>query len=434
MSENPRVTVLPPDHPQRRDLNNEVHARPPDAMVPPLHAGYLVLLSTPERRAAERAELEDLLERLDGPLPPPGANHFSAELGPFRVTFEQHTEFVRYTFIVQGAPERPFVDTAFDRVPAEWLSSLRGALMAATHVVLLPAPQGGVDVEALARQHFSGNELVGAVVEGGFETALTDFRIHGDRCSRLIVFDHDGGAEQTGRSVQRLLELETYRIMALMALPVARGLVPHLEACERSLAEISDALVTATAEDEAGLLDRLSRLQADLGRHDSATHSRFAAAAAYHALVQRRVRDLREERIPGLQTFQEFTERRLSPAIATCSAVARRLESLLDRTARMIQTLATRVEMTREQQSQELLASMNRRVRLQLRLQGTVEGLSVAAITYYLVGLVSYLAKGLEAAEVPVDDALLVGLSVPLVAFLVYQAVRRIREEVGHDA
>jgi uncharacterized membrane-anchored protein len=427
------VPVLPPDHPRRRELNNEVHARPPDAMTPPLRLTYLVLLSEPGQRDQERAELLDLLGRFDGPLPPNEANHFSADLGAFRVTFEQHTEFVRYTFIVAGAGDRPFADTAFERVPPEWIAGLSGEVMAATHVLLVPAPADGVDVEQVSRELFNGNELVGSVIEGGYETALTDFRIHGDRFSRLIVFDHAGGAEQTGRSVQRLLELETYRIMALLALPVARALVPHLEECERQLVEIADALVRATPEAEADLLDRLSRLQADLGRRDSATHSRFSAASAYYELVRRRARDLREERIQGLQTFQEFTERRLGPAMNTCRAVSERVAALVERTARMIQTLATRVEMTREQQTQSVLASMDRRVKLQLQLQGTVEGLSVAAITYYVVGLVGYAVKGLEAAGVVIDASIAVGISVPVVAILVALAVRRVRHVLTRD-
>jgi uncharacterized membrane-anchored protein len=425
--------VLPADHPRRRELNNEVHARPPDAMTPPVRIAYLVLLSEPGRREAERAELADLLRRFDGPAPPAGVNHVSADLGAFRVTFEQHTEFVRYTFLVDDAGDGSFADTVFARVPAEWLAGLGGQVMAATHVLLVPATPDPVDLEAVSRDYFHGNELVGSVIEGGYETALTDFRIHGDRFSRLLVLDHAGGARQTGRSVQRLLELDTYRLMALLALPVARELVPHLEHCERELAEIADALVVASPEDEAGLLERLSRLQADLGRRDSATHARFGAAAAYYEVVRQRVRDLREERIAGLQTFQEFTERRLAPAMNTCRAVSERLDGLVDRTARMIQTLATRVQMTREQQNQELLASMNRRVKLQLQLQSTVEGLSVAAITYYVVGLVGYAAKGLEAGGAPVDGTLVTGLAIPVVALLVAFAVRRVRHALSHE-
>lgn len=426
---------VPVDHARRRELNNEVHARPPDAMSVPLRASYLVLLSDPAGRDAERAALLDLLDRFDAATPPAGVNHFSAELGPLRVTWEQHTEFVRYTFLenLADGEDAGFERSALDRVPGEWLSALGGKLMVATHVLLLRAPTDGIDPEQLSRAHFHGNELVGAVVEGGLETVVTDFRIHGDRFSRLLVFDHSGSALQTGRSVQRLLELDTYRIMALLALPVARELVAPIEASERELAEVADMLGSAGPEDEAELLDRLSRLQADLNRHDTAAHARFSAAAAYYALVRGRVRDLREARIEGLQTFQEFTERRLAPAMNTCRAVADRLDDAIARTARMIQTLATRVEMTREQQTQEVLRSMNRRVELQLRLQGTVEGLSVAAISYYVVGLVAYAAKGLVSLGLALDTDLVVGASIPLVVIAIAWSVRRVRHAVTGD-
>jgi uncharacterized membrane-anchored protein len=424
----------PRDHPRRRELNNEVHARPSDPITAPARISYLVLLSEGGERAGERDALLDLLARFDGPAVPEGTNHFSADLGALRVTWEAHTEFVRYTFVVPGAGAGDFSDAALDRVPGEWLAALDGEVMVATHVLLLPAPAGEIDLADLSARHFNGNELVGAVIEGGYETALTDFRIHGDRFSRLLVLDHAGGAHQTGRSVQRLLELDTYRLMALMALPLARGMLPELESAERQLTELADALGRARTEDEAELLDRLSRLQADLSRHDAATHTRFAAAAAYYAVVQSRVRDLREERLDGLQTFHEFTERRLGPAMNTCRAVTDRLDALVDRCARMIRTLSTRVEMTREQQTQAVLKSMDRRVKLQLRLQGTVEGLSVAAISYYVVGLVAYLVDGVEASGLPVDGDLVVGASIPVVVVAVAVAIRRVRHVVtGRD-
>ena len=418
---------LPSDHPRRREVSNEVHARPPDAVMPPARVSYLVLLSGPEARERSRAALHDLVDRHDGPTIPEQANHVQLDLAAFRVTWEQHTEFVRYTFIVDGADDASFDDTALDRVPSEWLAGLEGELMVATHVLLLPTPEDELDLEALATRHFNGNELVGAVLEGGYETALTDFRIHGDRFSRLLVFDHAGGAHQTGRSVQRLLELDTYRIMALLALPLARSIVPALEECERELAELAEALSAAAPEDEAALLDRLSRLQADLARHDTQSHTRFSAAAAYHSVVQSRVRDMREERLADLQTFREFTERRLAPAMNTCDAVSARIAALVDRTGRMIATLATRVEMTREQQTQAVLRSMNRRVELQLRLQSTVEGLSVAAISYYVVGLVGYATGGLVAAGVGLDKDLVVGASIPVVVLAIAWGVRRVR-------
>ena len=369
------------------------------------------------------------------------ANHRSADLGSLRVTIEQHTEFLRFTFIVDGEGAENFDDVALSRLSAEWLASLPGELLLATHVLLLAAPDAPVDPDEIAARHFSGNELVGARLEGGFETAFTDFRIHEDRFSRLLLLDHAGGALQTGRSLQRLLELDTYRMMALLALPVAQELGPELARCEQQLAEIAEDLRRRdgpgegedAAEDDAAILDRLSTLEAELNRHDTQSHTRFSAAAAYHGLVRARVRDLREERIGGLQTFQEFTERRLAPAMQTCDAVSARIAALVDRSGRMMRTLATRVEMTREQQTQAVLRSMDRRVELQLRLQSTVEGLSVVAISYYLVGLVSYAIGGASAAGLPLSKELAVAASVPVVLLVVGFAVRRVRRALGGE-
>lgn len=189
-------------------------------------------------------------------------------------------------------------------------------------------------------------------------------------------------------------------------------------------------LVQADVDSEPVLLDRLTRLQAEIERHEADNHYRFGAAVAYYEIVQRRIAQLREERLPPLQTFLEFTERRLAPAMNTCAAVSARLESLSQRVMRATQLLSTRIEITRERQNQQLLAQMNRRAEMQLRLQGTVEGLSVAAVTYYVVGLVNYVAKGLP-QSLGVDPGVLTAIAIPVVALLVYLGVRRVRHMVA---
>jgi uncharacterized membrane-anchored protein len=92
--------------------------------------------------------------------------------------------------------------------------------------------------------------------------------------------------------------------------------------------------------------------------------------------------------------------------------------------------LHTRVDIVRERQNQQLLASMDRRARLQLRLQETVEGLSIAAITYYLVGLVGYAARGLSAAGWPLDAELVMGVSIPIVAVIAALGIRYVRRTI----
>ena len=428
---------LPADHPRRIALNDEVHARPPDALSAPLRLSYLVLFG--DRPAGEPASghagpgpMADLARRfgLDGPAPE--ASHHSADLGPFRVTWERHTEFSRFTFVVPGpVGDDPFGQTALAAVPADWLAALPGTVMLAAHAVLLAdAADGPVDPEAMAQAVFDGNVLVGSAIGGGVGAAFTDFRIHADGFSRLVVRDRGMTRRQAGRMMQRLLEIDTYRVMALLALPVARSTAPLLTRCERELAGITAALMGDGTADER-LLDRLTRLEAEVASLSADNDYRFAAAAAYHDLVRRRIAELREERIRGLQTFQEFTERRLAPAMATCRAVAARQEALSQRVARVTQLLSTRVDVARERQNHAVLESMNRRARLQLRLQQTVEGLSTVAISYYVVGLLGYLAKGARAGGLPVDPDLAAALAIPVVVLLAAFGVRHIRRIVA---
>jgi uncharacterized membrane-anchored protein len=427
------IVRLPPDHPLRRELNDEAHARPPEALAAPLRLSFLALYADPALRDAEWEHLCALVRRCGQTPPGRSASHYSADLGAFRVKWERHTEFTRYKFIVADGGADPFDPPALQSVPGDWLASLPGEVMVATHAALLPAGGDGLDHEALSTRHFGGETLAGAQIAAGAGIAFTDFRIR-DGFSRLLVLDRGMTQRQAGRSMQRLLEIDTYRLMALLALPVAQSLTPWLNAAERELAQITTALVDSDESTEPELLERLTRLEAEIESRESAHHYRFTAATAYYELAQRRIDELREVRIQGLPTFREFTERRLAPAMNTCRSVSARLESLSQRVARATQLLSTRVDVARERQNQQVLESMNRRAEAQLRLQQTVEGLSAAAITYYVVGLVGYAAKGAKALGWNVDVELAMALSIPLVALAALLGVRHVRKVVTRDA
>lgn len=424
---------LPRDHPLRVELNDEVHARPSEALRAPLRLTFLALSSGPGRRDHEWEHFCALLRHCGREAPSSAVNHISADCGPFRVKWERHSEFTRYKFIVDGPCDRPFESLALMEVPQDWLARLPGELMVATHAALLPAPPEPLDYDALAARFFHGNTLIGAGIAGGAGLALTDFRIR-DGFNRLLVLDRGMTPRQAGRMIQRLLEIDTYRLMALLTLPVAQSLTPWLNNAEAELASISAQLVDSNEATESMLLDRLTRLEAEIESRESAHHFRFTAAEAYYALVERRITELREVRIQGLQTFQEFIERRLAPAMNTCKSVSARVESLSQRVARATQLLSTRVDVSRERQNQKVLESMNRRAEAQLRLQQTVEGLSTAAITYYVVGLVGYAAKGLKALGWPLNAELVMALSIPFVAAAALIGIRHLRRVVTRDA
>jgi uncharacterized membrane-anchored protein len=425
------VSTFPPDHPQRITLADEVHARPPEPLVTPARASYVAVLVDSDAREQELRHLQTLCKRYDVAGPAADASHFRVALGAMRLKWERHGEFSGYTFSVEGLAETPFDTTAMQQLPAGWLAAVPGRTVAAVHAEVTAAAgvmTGAPGSDELAPR-FAGHMVVGAEIAEGAGTIYTDFRLHDDGCSRIWLINRRLTLAQTGRMLQRLFEIEAYRVLALLALPIARRQGPRIAAIEDSLATLTDGMARENADDEA-LLHELMRLAAEVESGIAASQFRFGACEAYHGLVLRRVAELRESRLPGLQTIDEFMSRRLAPAAATCSNISQRLKGLADRIGQASALLATRVGIEREHQNQALLASMDRRAKLQLRLQQTVEGLSIAAIVYYVAGLIGYLAKAARGGGWRVDPDIVVGVSIPVVAVIMFGLVRRMRKKL----
>lgn len=423
--------MLPPDHPQRLILANEVHARPSEPLETPSLASYVAVLVAPEDRDRELAHLAALCQRHAVAPPEPGAKHFSALLGALRLKWERHGEFSGFTLIVPGKSEPPFSDTATAQLPPDWLAAIPGNTIVAAHAQLVRAGDGPPDAAALAACFGRGGIVVGAETGDGAGWAYTDFQIRADGFARFLVCDRSYTPRQAGRTLQRLFEIEVYRVLALLALPVAREQSPQTLQIEAALAALTAEIAADGGDDEA-LLHELTRLAAEVENALMASQFRFNACQAYYELVLTRIGELRERRLPGIQTIEEFMTRRLAPAVATCATVSQRLHDLSERVGQARALLSTRVDVARERQNQSLLASMNRRAKQQLRLQQTVEGLSVAAIVYYAAGLIGYVAKAGKASGLPIHPDLVVGLAIPVLLVLVLLALRRAQRKL-HD-
>jgi uncharacterized membrane-anchored protein len=423
---------IPENHPQRFILHNEVHARASLILELPVRASHLALLLSTDERIQERKHLAALCERFGITPPKQDADHFSAALDSFRIRWGQHGEFSTYTFYVQDSPEDPFSKPALAKVPVDWLAMLPGKVMAAIHAAIIVKPDNESDLEPglqAVSGYFEDNPLIGSKVTGGAASAFTDFRIHADGFSRFLIIDHRLTPEQAGRLLQRLFEIEVYRVMALLAFPIARRLGPELKKADRQLYAITSAMAQPD-RDDAELLDELTHLAAEVENHISSSHFRFGAANAYYQIVEQRLDDLREVRIQGIQTLSEFIGRRMEPAIRTCQSTARRFTLISERVSNAGQLLRTRVDIIIERQNQALLTSMDRRAKMQLRLQETVEGISVVAITYYSAGLVGMIAKAAYAAGWPINPELAVGLSLPFIMAIVILGIRRIHKMI----
>ena len=428
------MPFLPPDHPQRRTLSDEVHARPPEALQTPARASHVAVLVDEAEREAEREHLAGLCRTLGIEVPALEASHVVLPLPQpgVRLKWERHGEFSGYTVYVDGAGSGGFDDTAVGCLPAGWLSAVPGRTIVAAHALLLRGQGQPASAGQLAGWFGAGAVVIGSQVADGAGCAYTDFRVQADRCSRFVLVDNGFTPRQAGRVLQRLFEIEVYRLLALLALPIAQALSPRVVQIEASLAGLTAGIARDDGQDET-LLHELTRLAAEVEQGLSRSQFRFGACRAYSQLVATRIGELRETRLQGLQTLDEFMARRFSPAVATCTTVSQRLHDLSERVSQASSLLATRVGIARERQNQALLVSMNRRARLQLRLPHAGEGLSVAAIAYYAAGLVGYVAKGLKAAGAPLDADLVVAVALPLLAAAVFLALRRARRRLHDD-
>lgn len=423
------------EHISRRELNDEVHARPPDSLRTPSSICYVARLPKRDPLSGEGKDLlGDLLRRFGQERPDRGTNHFTTTLDERRLRWERHTEYNRYTFVAgEDSKQGPF-GWQGKCIPEDWLEEMQGEVLVGVKAQVTGPAARDKSIDELSAEYFNGNTLIGSRIADSNAIALTDFRIQEDGFSRLLLINEDMPEQQTGRVMQRLLELETYRMMALLALPLARELAPTLDEDEAELAAIGEALVDAESHHEQDWLDRLTRLSASCQVRHQRSNYRFAASDAYYEIVLQRINELRETRIHGVQTFAEFTTRRLTPAVNTYRAVSQRQHSVLEQLARATKLLSTRIDISRQQQNQSLLESMNRRAKTQLRLQATIEGLSVAAVTYYVVGLFATLAKGVASMGVPLNLTIVTAASIPVIAGLAYLGIHRLRLKISREA
>ncbi|MFO1425191.1 MAG: DUF3422 domain-containing protein [Candidatus Competibacteraceae bacterium] len=423
------------EHPLRDELDQEFHARPFERLETPRSISHLALLSGPGREAIDRdrAHVARLCARFGAPPPAPSAVHLSVDCGSFRLKWERHSEFSAYTFIGPASTEQaPFAAPAIELPPPDWLAELFGELLVATHLALRGEPNPAPTLENL-RGLFDTPDINGCRAADDAATVWSDFRVASDGFTRILVLDRGLRATQAGRLVQRLLNIETYRLTAMLAFPLARRVGTEITRIENRLTVLAGGInLAAGLERDRALLAELSELAAEMERLTASTTYRFGASRAYYALVERRIAELREHRLPSVQTLREFTDRRLAPAMRTVEAVRERQDSLSGRIARAANLLRTRVDVALEHQNRDLLHSMDRRAHLQLRLQETVEGLSVVVLSYYLVGLVSYAAKALSKLGLPLNPDLVAGLAIPVAMVTVGFGIRRLRHHLAH--
>lgn len=416
------------NHPQRLQLAAEIHSRPFLFVSAPARISHLAI-HFGHRDGSHDDLLASLCQRFSVAPPAVGAQHFAHDFGHFRLKWERHAEFSTFTFVEVGDDRIDFEITAIRHIPHDWLALLEASVLVALHIHTVRGQPMDIADPSL-RQTFPAPPLVGSRVMSDGEV-WTDFQVGPTGFSKYLIRDVGLRETQMGRLVQRICEIETYLVMALLALPLARSSTPLLNETEESLIKLGNRMkADKDGTDAEALLHEISSLDARLRDLSFRNSYRFSAAQAYYRIVVARIGELREQRIEGVPTIGEFMERRLAPAMDTCVSVAARQERLAGKVSRSNDMLRTRVNLAQERQTHHVLGNLNQSARLQLKMQQAVEGLSVVAISYYGIGLAGYALKALKAwgIDIAIDQSL--GVVLPLVCLATWLGTRRIHERL----
>ena len=417
-------------HPLKDALIDELHNRPFPVVALPAQVSSMVFLHTGERYL-ELDKLKDLANRHNVPAPEENADCYYQSFPLFDLRWEFHNEFSTYTVIRHGEKPQPLGENTFSLVDTDWVDSLGGQLIAANHIDLRSAAMAPATAE-LVREQFHGQRMVGGKIYDGYATIWTSVQTQEDGFIRTLVIDEGMDSAQAGRVIRNLLEIAAYRSMTLLALPIARQLMPEVRQLEQRLVETNNKLNDiVTLEDEQNLMDELISEATQLEKLVADHNFRFSATEAYFNLTESRLDMLREQKIPAIRTLKQFHARRFIPAFNTCMSVVKRKENLSKRISRTSELLQLRLQLSLEAQNQKLLSSMDNRSELQLRLQQTVEGLSVVAMTYYSMKLIELLLKPVPLETfVPVSQGLALAILTPVVFFAAMMVMMRIRKKL----
>lgn len=335
--------------------------------------------------------------------------------------WERHTEATTLTLIFphDASPtvKMPYI---------KWLEEWPGGVVRATQITVMPNAD---DIDAqLQSSGISKQEMVCCDINAGLRI-WSDFSIHGDGYGRLIVTAGDVGDGERGRIIQRVQELGNYRNLALLGFPTVQQYGPQVDALEQQLSEHAKRVSMSNDDDET-LLTELATISSELEVIRSATGFRLSATAAYAEVAADRLASLNVQTVANYQSLTDFTERRLVPASRTCSVFRQRLTHIAERISGVMHTLDVQIDSRIKTQNLGLMQSMERSTQLQLRLQTLVEGLSVIAAAYYLVGLIAYVSKGVAAFPSGARYEIFVGAITLPVILLIYIFVRHLRHKV----
>lgn len=422
-------------------ITNEVHARPFQKVQAPLYMVHLAIMLPDDQMGHAADAALDMAARLGIDAETSDSGFFFISSEEMGLRFERHNEFYSLTLYHFGAESEAVLQE-------RWLPLIAGELLPGEMLVgaeILFRRRRREDPLAWCRKYFGkrdfaaeqfgDRQLAASEVMSGGATLWTDFAVREETgLVRVLVEDRALQPFQAGRLLQRICEIETYRHMALLALPVSQRAMPLITELDKQLSDITHRMTGDHQEQPSEVLQELMTLAARVEDLSADTANRFSASEAYFALLDTRLTELRQERIEGLQTITQFMERRLEPARRTCQAAGKRIERLSKRIARVSELIRSQVDLSIEQQNRDLLEALNGRARRQLRLQAKLESFTIIVVTYYAFDLIERTIRNTVPGDSLRDDVLMgLSFSVPLIAGVLWLYVRQLLKGYDED-
>lgn len=424
-------------HHLRHTLNGELHTRPfHDFEGTGRFIRFIYLLDETEETLF--SQINSWLAERNMPVMASDEKFRREAYGNFALRVERHNEFVTISFIAHDSAEHSpkagmLPDGAFDvsahqHLPFDLIEQIKTPVFHAIWLEISAQAPPQIAPKQVGEM-LSCSSAASSQISGGAGQVHFSFDTDENGFSRAILFNDALTPPRMGRIILRLVELETYRMLALLGLPVIRTYGRELSQVETELQHLTSTisrLISDASAHVGTLLPQLSHLAAQVENMSAETGFRLSATQAYKEVFYSRMERLNISRLDGHLGLYGFLDRRMMPALQTCEAFSRRLEDLSERVERTGSLLRTHTEYMIQNQNTDLLSSMNKRAQAQLRLQQTVEGLSVIAGTYYGVGLVGVIAKTLPDSILVIASVdLIKGLSIPAVALLIAYILRR---------
>ena len=423
-------------HSQHLELHQEIHARPHPPIKTPCSVSHIAYFRSEKFIEDEYSALNELARKYQVNGLTHSSNSYFQDFGLFEIRWENHREFSTLT-IIRRLNDEDSGEKALDVFPSEWLRTFPGKAISACHVYISKISSNVSSQQSVKSKVES---LLGAPVKVASKIGYwnaniwSSLQLDKDGFNQFVIDTQSDSETQVGRLLLMVLEIETYRQMALMALPIAKEIAPLATELGQKCAHIlSNIAKIDSSDDESKQLQELTNVAAEVERLRASSSYRFSATSAYAELVNSRLDELNQSPIGSKDMLGEFLQRRFMPAIRTCASVSLQLESLSKRLTRASDLLRTRVDQTIAEQNQKLLASMNRRSSMQLRLQQTVEGRSVAAISYYLISLIKIVLHGFSEQFIHLNENLILVIISPIVLLIIFIIVRNMKKHYDED-